>query len=134
MQAYLDGDRDLERRRALANEQLAPQDALAADDRATAMRRAGRALALDPEYTFPSIRICPYFCHSGVRRRSLSRLSFPDKESLFSMFMIPLLCLCFYTRIPTLQQRDLRRFRPEIESSDEEYARPRNLASNGDEK
>jgi eukaryotic-like serine/threonine-protein kinase len=50
VQAYLDGDRDLERRRALANEQLkAAREALAADERATAMRRAGRALALDPE-------------------------------------------------------------------------------------
>jgi serine/threonine-protein kinase len=52
VQAYLDGDRDLERRRALANAQLNDaREALAADDRATAMRRAGRALALDPEST-----------------------------------------------------------------------------------
>jgi serine/threonine-protein kinase len=52
VQAYLDGDRDLERRRALASEQLkSAQEALATDDRATAMRRAGRALALDPEST-----------------------------------------------------------------------------------
>jgi serine/threonine-protein kinase len=50
IQAYLDGDRDLGRRRALAAEQLvAARDALAAGDRATGMRRAGRALALDPE-------------------------------------------------------------------------------------
>jgi serine/threonine-protein kinase len=53
VQAYLDGDRDLERRRALAFEQLqSAQDALASDSpnaRADAMRRAGRALALDPE-------------------------------------------------------------------------------------
>jgi serine/threonine-protein kinase len=53
VQAYLDGDRDLERRRALAYEQLqSAQDALASGSptgRADAMRRAGRALALDPE-------------------------------------------------------------------------------------
>jgi serine/threonine-protein kinase len=53
VQAYLDGDRDVERRRALASEQLrAAHDALASgapDARATALRRAGRALALDPE-------------------------------------------------------------------------------------
>jgi eukaryotic-like serine/threonine-protein kinase len=53
VQAYLDGDRDLERRRALADAQLqSAQDALASHSptgRADAMRRAGRALALDPE-------------------------------------------------------------------------------------
>jgi serine/threonine-protein kinase len=53
VQAYLDGDRDIERRRALAYAQLqSAQDALASDSpqaRANAMRRAGRALALDPE-------------------------------------------------------------------------------------
>ena len=53
VQAYLDGDRDIERRRALARAQLeSAQDALAAASpsaRADAMRRAGRALALDPE-------------------------------------------------------------------------------------
>jgi len=53
VQAYLDGDRDLERRRALAAEQLAAAraalDSNDPDGRATAMRRAGRALALDPE-------------------------------------------------------------------------------------
>ncbi|MDB4963094.1 MAG: Serine/threonine protein kinase PrkC, regulator of stationary phase [Myxococcales bacterium] len=55
VQAYLDGDRDLDRRRKLAAEQLAlAQDALkqgGSDARATAIRRAGRALALDPEST-----------------------------------------------------------------------------------
>jgi serine/threonine-protein kinase len=55
VQAYLDGDRDLERRRALADAQLqSAQDALASNAptaRADAMRRAGRALALDPEST-----------------------------------------------------------------------------------
>jgi serine/threonine-protein kinase len=50
VQGYLDGDRDLERRRALAADQLArARGALAADDRATAIYEAGRALALDPE-------------------------------------------------------------------------------------
>jgi len=53
IQAYLDGDRDMERRRILAAEQLdGAREALAAggiDAHATAMRRAGRALALDPE-------------------------------------------------------------------------------------
>jgi serine/threonine-protein kinase len=53
VQDYLDGDRDYERRRRLAATQLASaRDALASDTddaRATAMRRAGRALALDPE-------------------------------------------------------------------------------------
>ena len=54
IQAYLDGDRDLERRRALA---AAPARECARRARrtaattahATAMRRAGRALALDPD-------------------------------------------------------------------------------------
>ena len=53
VQAYLDGDRDLARRRELAAHQLAAaRDALASGDpdaRAAAMRRAGRAIALDPE-------------------------------------------------------------------------------------
>ncbi len=53
VQAYLDGDRDLAQRRSLAATQLvAARDALAStatNARATAMRRAGRALALDPE-------------------------------------------------------------------------------------
>ena len=53
IQAYLDGDRDLERRRTLAATQLASaRDALesdADDARSLAMQRAGRALALDPE-------------------------------------------------------------------------------------
>jgi len=55
VQRYLDGDRDVERRRWLAAQQLeSALDALAtggAEGRATAMRRAGRALALDPEST-----------------------------------------------------------------------------------
>jgi serine/threonine-protein kinase len=53
IQDYLDGDRDLERRRALAATQLArARDALASDDparRGDAVHAAGRALALDPE-------------------------------------------------------------------------------------
>jgi serine/threonine-protein kinase len=53
VQAYLDGDRDLERRRALAMQQLrSAHAALASDDpdrRSTALRRSARALALDPE-------------------------------------------------------------------------------------
>jgi eukaryotic-like serine/threonine-protein kinase len=53
VQAYLDGDRDIERRRALAAAQLsAAREAMQStspEARATAMRRAGRALALDPE-------------------------------------------------------------------------------------
>ena len=53
VQAYLDGDRDIERRREIAAEQLSSaRDALehgGPDARATAMRRAGRALALDPK-------------------------------------------------------------------------------------
>ncbi len=52
IQAYLDGDRDLEGRRALAVEQVAlARAALARDDRATAVHTAGRALALDPSST-----------------------------------------------------------------------------------
>ncbi len=52
IQQYIDGDRDLERRRTLAGEQLATaRKALETADRATAMRSAGRALALDPEST-----------------------------------------------------------------------------------
>ena len=50
IQRYLDGDRDVERRRALAAQQLeAARAALAAGERATAVHDAGRALALDPE-------------------------------------------------------------------------------------
>jgi eukaryotic-like serine/threonine-protein kinase len=53
VQAYLDGDRDVERRRAMAAEQMvAAREALEQDPRggrATAVRRAGRALALDPD-------------------------------------------------------------------------------------
>jgi serine/threonine-protein kinase len=47
IQRYLDGDRDLERRRELATEFLA--QAKAAARHADQMRLAGRALALDPE-------------------------------------------------------------------------------------
>src|SRR5262249_4078547 len=51
VQRYLDGDRDLALRQKLAREHLArAKSALSADDsQATAMREAGRALALDPE-------------------------------------------------------------------------------------
>jgi serine/threonine-protein kinase len=53
VQRYLDGDRDVARRRALASEFLASaRSALASGDpeaRASAMSSAGRALALDPE-------------------------------------------------------------------------------------
>ncbi len=53
VQAFLDGDRDLERRRALAREQIAAaKDAMegkGADGRALAMRHAGYALSLDPQ-------------------------------------------------------------------------------------
>jgi serine/threonine protein kinase len=52
VQRYLDGDRDVERRRALAAEQLErARSALAKGDRSTAMSAGGRALALDPEST-----------------------------------------------------------------------------------
>jgi hypothetical protein len=55
VQAYLDGDRDLERRRALADAELATaRAAIDSGDlarRAEAMRAAGRALALDPSST-----------------------------------------------------------------------------------
>ncbi len=53
VQRYLDGDRDLERRRALAAEQLvaarAAFDSRDAKARETAVRHASRALALDPD-------------------------------------------------------------------------------------
>jgi serine/threonine-protein kinase len=52
VQKYLDGDRDMERRRALAVGELAVAraafDSRDPEQRATAMRTAGRALALDP--------------------------------------------------------------------------------------
>jgi serine/threonine protein kinase len=55
IQDYLDGDRDLERRRELAAAQIARAlEALASGDpaqRASAVHAAGRALALDPEST-----------------------------------------------------------------------------------
>ena len=53
VQDYLDGDRDTVRRRELARSQVvAAQEVLASTDddaRASAMRKAGRAIALDPE-------------------------------------------------------------------------------------
>jgi len=50
IQGYLDGDRDIERRRAVANElAAAAHAALAGGDHASAMRAAGRALAFDPD-------------------------------------------------------------------------------------
>jgi serine/threonine-protein kinase len=53
IQKYLDGDRDVEQRRHLADQQLeSAREALSTggiDAHATAVRRAGRALALDPE-------------------------------------------------------------------------------------
>ncbi len=53
IQAYLDGDRDIERRRALSAAQLeSARQALGEggpEAHASAMRRAGRALALDPD-------------------------------------------------------------------------------------
>jgi serine/threonine-protein kinase len=49
IQNYLDGDRDIERRRVLANELAGDaRAALAEGDHARAMRSAGRALAFDP--------------------------------------------------------------------------------------
>jgi eukaryotic-like serine/threonine-protein kinase len=49
VQAYLDGDRDLERRRQLAAEQIdVAQRAREGGKRSEAIRAAGRALALDP--------------------------------------------------------------------------------------
>jgi len=50
VQRYLDGDRDLELRRSLARGHLQnARRAFDADDRRTAMREAGRAIALDPQ-------------------------------------------------------------------------------------
>ena len=57
---YLDGDRDLERRRELAAEHAASAERILADAtgdvraRSRAMREAGRALALDPENVLAS--------------------------------------------------------------------------------
>jgi serine/threonine-protein kinase len=49
IQNYLDGDRDVERRRSLANELAnAARSALDSGDSEKAMRTAGRALAIDP--------------------------------------------------------------------------------------
>ncbi len=52
IQKYLDGDRDLERRRELANIELdGAQRAFGAGDRGQSMRHAGRAIYLDPANT-----------------------------------------------------------------------------------
>ncbi len=52
VERYLDGDRDTDRRRVMALELVATAHAArAAGDRSTAMRAAGRAIALDPEAT-----------------------------------------------------------------------------------
>jgi eukaryotic-like serine/threonine-protein kinase len=60
LEAYLDGDRDLQKRRELAEQHAARAEQLAAsaalERRAAAMREAGRALALDPECT-PALRV-----------------------------------------------------------------------------
>jgi serine/threonine-protein kinase len=60
IEAYADGDRDLHKRRALAEALAVRAEALAEgpelDRRATAMREAGRALALDPGST-PALRV-----------------------------------------------------------------------------
>jgi eukaryotic-like serine/threonine-protein kinase len=51
IQAYLDGDRDVVRRRELADAAVqAAREAKISGDRATAMREAGRALALEPDH------------------------------------------------------------------------------------
>ncbi len=51
IQAYLDGDRDVARRAELADEAVrAAREANTAGDRATAMREAGRAIALVPDH------------------------------------------------------------------------------------
>jgi serine/threonine-protein kinase len=51
IQQFVDGDRDVARRRELASEHLtSARAALAESRRADAMRAAGRALALDPEW------------------------------------------------------------------------------------
>ena len=55
IQGYLDGDRDIERRRALASElSVKAKDALASGDREEAIRTAGRALVFDPDSTAAS--------------------------------------------------------------------------------
>jgi len=60
IEAYADGDRDLQKRRALAEQHATRAEALsegtALDRRAAAMREAGRALALDPE-SLPALRV-----------------------------------------------------------------------------
>lgn len=60
IEAYADGDRDLQKRRALAEQHAARAEALAEgtalDRRAAAMREAGQALALDPGST-PALRV-----------------------------------------------------------------------------
>src|SRR5262249_23604855 len=55
IEAYLDGDRDLARRRTLALDELRnARTAMTEGRRADAMRAAGRALALDPEAPGPA--------------------------------------------------------------------------------
>lgn len=60
IEAYLDGDRDLQQRRARAELHAAQAEQLAAssdlDGRAAAMREAGRALAFDPD-SIPALRV-----------------------------------------------------------------------------
>jgi serine/threonine-protein kinase len=51
IQKYLDGDRDVARRHELADAAVhAAREAMASGDRATAMREAGRAIALEPDH------------------------------------------------------------------------------------
>jgi eukaryotic-like serine/threonine-protein kinase len=76
VQAYLDGDRDVERRRTLAALQLASaHEVLASDDpdaRVTALRQAGRAVALDPESSARSCSSRPRRCRRSSPSRSTS--------------------------------------------------------------
>jgi len=58
LQRYVDGDRDVERRRAMARTLLDEASvALVAGDRAIGLHKAGRALALDPESTTAAVMV-----------------------------------------------------------------------------
>ena len=110
VQQYLDGDRDVERRRVLAGELLAnARAAVASGDpeaRATAFNRAGRALALDPESDAAEIlsrmlveppRVLPAELITAVasedRRIATERLRATVVALVFAMLIVLLLPL-----------------------------------------
>ena len=135
IERYLDGDRDLERRRELAATSIAEAHTALASDvvggRARAMQAAGRALALDPEshdaaalvtrlMLEPATRLPPELeeelsaSEARVQRRQsrVATLSFiastARSVALFCDLAEPRLQLAFERRVRLVMRRELR--------------------------